>query len=118
MSQLTRIDAVHDKGDRGLLGRWQKGVWNWWRSKTAPERRVYEWKDLADIIGSDLMKHPDCLIVNGYLYEKWESNIATPAIEAQGYRILCWWALSADDQRVLIRAVDVEKDGAIYTCVY
>ena len=76
------------------------------------------WKDLGDIIDGDLLKHPDCLIVNGYTFEKWERDVATPAIEAQGYRILRWWTLSADDQRVLIRVVDVEKDGAIYTCVY
>ena len=48
----------------------------------------------------------------GQSYWNWEDKIATPALEALGYKVIRWYSEDSDSFGPLVRAVKVEKDGA------
>lgn len=45
-------------------------------------------------------------------YEKWEKEIANPALEALGYTVKRWWTVDITPRkRVAARGVEIEKEG-------
>jgi hypothetical protein len=65
--------------------------------------------DLYDIIGA--APYEDMRAFDSRLYSVWEREVATPALEALGYKVLSWETTDGDSFGPLVRTVTVEKGG-------
>lgn len=66
-------------------------------------------KDLFDILPEELANDPRCFDSRRYL--EWERDVATPALEAMGYRVSNWRTTDGDSFGPLVRGVTLKKDG-------
>lgn len=71
---------------------------------------------LFSLLPDDLFNHPDCFDSIGYW--RWEKEIATPALEALGYRVSGWSTGDGDSFGPLVRTVQLTKDGVTKTYSY
>lgn len=85
---------------------------------TTGSGEVQEWedRDLLDLLPSEIANHPDCF--DSRRYGEWEDNIATPWLNAHGYKVISWWTEDGDSFGPLVRAVEIEKDGTRATYFY
>jgi len=65
--------------------------------------------DLYDVIGA--AHYEDLRCFDSVRYEVWEREVATPALEALGYRVIDWRTTDGDSFGPLVRTVVVEKYG-------
>lgn len=65
--------------------------------------------DLADVIGAKPYEDPRAF--DSIEYATWEAEVATPALEALGYKVRGWRTTDGDSFGPLVRMVTVEKDG-------
>lgn len=73
-------------------------------------------RDLWDLLPDSVTNHPDCC--HSARYDRWEREIATPALRALGYEPANWRSVDGDSFGPLVRAVDLSHNGgpaATYT---
>lgn len=73
-------------------------------------------KDLLDLLPDEITNHPDCF--HSTFYDRWEREIATPALRALGYEPSGWRTTDGDSFGPLVRAVDLSKDGKTESYFY
>lgn len=72
--------------------------------------------NLLDLLPDDICNHPDCF--DSVHYDRWESEIATPALRALGYEPSNWRTTDGDSFGPLVRGVDLTKDGETKSYFY
>lgn len=72
--------------------------------------------NLLDLLPDEITNHPDCF--DSRNYDRWELEIATPALRAMGYEPSRWRTTDGDSFGPLVRAVDLTKNGARKTYFY
>lgn len=73
-------------------------------------------KDLQDILPGELFNHPDCF--SSKTFRLWEWEVATPALEAQGFLVGPWYSTDEDSFGPLIRETKLTKNGTTETYFY
>ena len=72
------------------------------------------YQNLLDEIGRELAEHPD-FCTN---HERWESEVATPALESNGWIVQGWFTGDGDSFGPLTRYGTAEKDGDVMRFIY
>lgn len=65
-------------------------------------------KDLSDLLPESSFNHPDCF---GRNYSLWETQIAAPILEADGFEVGHWYSIEEDSFGPLVRGVSLTKEG-------
>jgi hypothetical protein len=72
--------------------------------------------DLMQLLPDEVLNHPD--FGSSRNYQRWEEDLAAPALRAQGFEPSNWRTTDGDSFGPLVRAVDLTKNGITQTYFY